>query len=1034
MTHPVSRVLISCFVVLLACTTASLALGQPPPPGGPAPAAAPPVDAPNPPPAAAAEVADFYAKLIAAKPADVDTVSAKAPEFPFCRLRLYVGPSVGDKSIVGVDYGIFRASGKVRTIALSGTSATFRSRLNQLLADPASASSKHGEGGVRIVDFWCQRSEQSPPYVPLLAKVWTNSQAADIPNTDSTTPVPGRVCYDDRPAIAECQHAFDYSPVVFKGGMTEIEAPASTVSAIAEALGTHRADIAALIAKQATDRPSTSRKPQTPDRSPAEATISLNATHALSEETCMRVGTAPRILAGGESFIGLTPEAKEGTVTLRQKLPFAIGGGVLRAPSRITSAKASIDVEVSKDGTDWTRVFLLDPARGRAGSRWEAKASYPLPKSLRGSPRLQVRARLASTDDATGLDRAGGPRFLDVVFRVPRTTELRVEEGLVRAVACRDPLDGAAKPFQLVIQPERLTAQAVSDLVQAGESDIDIYSPCDLDEAACAGIAKHGGLIRFWSPDDWQQHPPAWLAAIAAGEGRLEFAGLQEPVPALATAVASGKKSLSFPLADKPGSEVLAALATSTTDLSLDGIKELSAEQSSALSGFTGPMLTLGGLRAATISSAPGAALAAALVASSGTLTITGTSLPDAATLAILARGEKHLVLDGLESLDPKAAASLATCGNGLFLSTVASLPSDAAGPLLSYAGPLLSLPNLQRVECGFDALVPADRRPTVRLRAAVRQAAMEGGTTDPQAPTLDKELDALLAEAVEKGLATPADKERLTTEAKAATTSLAQIVDRLREVLPLLADGARLDLRTGTPLAAFLDAPGVFVLRPATSPAFRTPSDKSFWESLARGRKHLDLSALTTLDATAAAALATTENMLSLDGLTSLSPEVATALAAYKGPFLSLNGIEANKFNPQSDTAIIAAFEQLVRDDRASLAGLVMMNVDGLRKFCASNAADLNKSLVARLLAAGKPQNWIGVKGERLNKAWVKSILGTEVIFDTALGPIDTKIKGTDLAPASVNAIGKLAKDAKELAPLRTKSLFGEASGDESP
>ena len=1019
------RGLLRSVLLLLFLACASTSIGQPPPPGGSPGAAPPPASEPNPPPKEAKLVAEVYAKLVSAKPVDADTLAAKVSDYPVCRLRLYVPPQVGEKGIVGIDHGIFRSTGKVKSITLSGTSAVFRSRLNQLLADPAAASTKNGEAGVRVVDFWCQRPEGATtyvPYLPLLAKVWSNAMAADIPAGDTTTPVPGRVCYDDAPEVAECQQAFDYSPPVFKKGMAEVEAPASTVTALAEAIKSHRTQLAAVITKLAADRMTTKRMPNL-----GGALITLDSTHALGEEACTHAGTAARVLTGGESFIGLTPDVKEGTVTLRQKLPFPLGAGILRVPSRITSPKASIDVEISKDGENWTRLFLL--AADRGGGKWEADAAYPLPKSLRGSTKFQIRARLSSTDETAGLDRAGGPRFLDAVTRLPRTTEIHVDDGLLRTVSCKDQAAAAAKPFSLLVQPERLDVQALSELLQAREAESDIYAPCDLDEAACSAVAKHDGTLRFWSPDEWQQHPPAWLSAMAGGAGQLVFAGLEQPTPELASALAPGKKALSFPLATAPDGELLKILATCTTPLSLDGIVDLSAEQAAALNAYAGPKLSLAAAQAATISAPPEAALAAAVVASSGTFTIGGAAAPDAATLAILAGGQKHLVFDGLEALDAGAAKTLAASGNGLALTGLVSLPRDAADALLGYQGPLLSLPRLKHVTCSVEGLYPANQKPVVRLAAAVRQAALQVGGD--AAAAAEKELDAILAEAVDRGLCSAEDKERIARNAK-ETSSAAAIVDRIRQVLPLLHPDSRLSGLTGLPLTAFVDAPGVFVLEPPSSVRKGVP-DRAFFSLIAHGRKHLELSSLTSLDADAATVLATAEGMLSLDGLTSITPEALKALAAYKGPFLSLNGLKEPQTPDEAKKLLdeMKPIFEMVREDRASAGGLYAINVGGIREFvmqATDSLPDKPKKAAKQFQANSGSRDWANQAGQRV-KGRLLALLGPDVIIETPVGPSDA-ISSNLLVPLSKKVVTSLQETGSQLAALRTKAKFAAEGG----
>jgi len=1032
-------------IFLMACVLARLAVAQPQ--GGQPPAAAPSPETPNPPPAAAKEVVDAFVNLLTAKPLDVESLKVRAAEIPACRLRLYVAPPITDQTLVGIDYRLYRNSGQVHGIALQGISPTFRERLNRLLADPVAVSTKAEEAGVRILDIWCQRIDPGTTFMPVFAKVWSNSLAGDIPNNDSATPVLGRVCYDDKPAIAECQQAFDFSPPIFKSDMTELSAPASTVSALAEALTAHRSALAAFVVKQAASTPTTRRRP-------GGAMIGVDSTHALNEESCSVEGTMFRLLAGGESFFGLKPDAKTGTVTLRLKSPFPIGGGVLRLPARITTPKASIDVEVSKDGTGWTPLYLLDPASGRRTSAsWQAAPAYPLPKSLFGSTKLQIRARLASTEEAQtpeqSSSRAMGPRFLDIVSRIPRTTEIQVDDGLLRATPCNDPVAAPEKPLQVVVQPERIDAESVSAMVQAGEAEVELYSPCDVDESSCAAIGKYPGTVRFWAASTWQEQPPAWLNTIGTGEGRLEFPGLQSPAEALAKAVVSGKKSVSFSLADRPSAALLTVLATCTGTLALDGIRHLDSEQAAALNAFQGTALSLSGLRTVALAAPPAPLVAAALVASPGTCTFSGTEPLVADLAGILVGGEKHLVVDGQKSLDPQLAAVLAASPNGVFLDGVTDLAPEAAEPLLGYAGPYLSLKRLQRVECGVEALASPDRRAKPRLRDVVRHATGDGGAADPQKQAADaekeKELEAVLRQAEARKLASANQKAHFVELSKTSGMSLAALVDRLRELVQILpAEGGQLDPGAGRPVRALLEAPGIFVLRPPTGrPDRRSRLDKTTFEMLAKGRKDLDLGCLTSIDdVESAAALAAADNAISLDGLTSLSPEIAAALAKYSGPFLSLNGVQLTEAEAK---AILPLFEPLVRDDRASLASIGMMNLDGLRDFATQSVdslPDKQKKLAKQFVSGSGSRDWTGAAaGQRLKKGKPSIALGDSVVFEGVSGPVtvDAGGKQTDKIPAtmfsstSIKTLKSTLDLGKELALLRTKARFqaaGSADG----
>lgn len=308
-----------------------------------------------------------------------------------------------------------------------------------------------------------------------------------------------------------------------------------------------------------------------------------------------------------------------------------------------------------------------------------------------------------------------------------------------------------------------------------------------------------------------------------------------------------------------------------------------------------------------------------------------------------------------------------------------------------------------------------------------------------PQSQASDKELEAILTDAEERGLELADDKEQLLREASALGAGQQGLAARLREVIPLLPEGSRLGLRTGTPLAAFVDAPGIFVLRSsaATSGAAGTSrksrSSAAFFQTLARGRKHLDLNDITSIDAEAATALSVAEGMLALDGLTSITAEVAKALSAYEGPFLSLNGLKApdNQEDARKIMADMAPILDLVSEDRASAGGLYMMSVAGMRDFVVQSAdslPDKQKKLAKQFQANSGSRDWTNLVGQRV-KGKVLAILGTDVVLDTPTGPSD-KIAVTSLSPASLKVLKTLAELGSQLATLRTTSKFAAEGG----
>lgn len=306
------------------------------------------------------------------------------------------------------------------------------------------------------------------------------------------------------------------------------------------------------------------------------------------------------------------------------------------------------------------------------------------------------------------------------------------------------------------------------------------------------------------------------------------------------------------------------------------------------------------------------------------------------------------------------------------------------------------------------------------------------------QSGPTDKDLEALLTDAEERGLELADDKEDLLREASALGAGQQGLVARLREVIALLPEGSRLGLRTGTPLAAFVDAPGIFVLRSSAATAAagtsrKGRSSRALFETLARGRKHLDLNDITSIDAEAATALSVAEGMLALDGLTSITAEVAKALSAYDGPFLSLNGLKApdNQEDARKIMADMAPILDLVSEDRASAGGLYMMSVAGLRDFVLQSAdslPDKQKKLAKQFQSNSVSRDWTSLAGQRA-KGKVLAILGTDVVLDTPTGPSD-KIAVTSLSPASLKVVKTLAELGSQLATLRTTSKFAAEGG----
>ena len=510
--------------------------------------------------APAKEVADFFIKLLTAKQVDVKTLlSTPSAELPFFRLRLYVAPTVpgqpgqpsqpGQPGLVGplglswagIDYDLQRDAKETHRIELAAPKGLFRASLNEAFRDPLSAPKDPAEAGVRIVDVWCQHSGSAAGHVPLMAKVWIDSQTSGPVDGN---PVDGnrrkfdsgRLCHDDLPRLVECLWLLDASSVLEQQDIPALAAAPDAAGNLEADIDVHRADVAAFLATAPEALTKTSLIP-------GGRLIEIMGTPGLTGATCNYQQTAARILPSGESFIGLSPDAQTGMATITLQLPFASGGAAVWAPAEITDETATLEVEASSNGQEWTPLYRLDAAA------MQDEGQHVLPTSTLGASTLMIRARLTSRDAIAGPGREGSLRFLDAPPPCPNTARIEFGKDVVRVLRREQSLASAPRHFRLIVQPKVLDAHGVSGLVvdarRAGSLEADVYAPCELDKDTCRDIGNYPGVMRFWSPSDWQATPPDGHADMVSGPGWIVFPRMKEPSVALGTTLAAGKKSLS---------------------------------------------------------------------------------------------------------------------------------------------------------------------------------------------------------------------------------------------------------------------------------------------------------------------------------------------------------------------------------------------------------------------------------------------------------------------------------------------------------
>jgi hypothetical protein len=982
--------------------------------------------------APAKKVADDFIQLLTAKQVDVKTLGGETPaNLPCFRLRLYVAPTVPSQSSqtgqpgqswTGIDYQLFRDANETHRIELAVPKGLFRASLNEALSDPLAATTDPDEAGVRIVDVWCRHSGSAGGHVPVIVKVWTNAQAAGIVGEDAKKVESGRVCHDDVPDLVECLRLFDALPVLEQPLARTLSAAPDAAEILANAIEVHRADLAHFVANAPGNHTTTTLIP-------GGVLIELKGTQGIPAATCTYEQTASRILPSGESFIGLTPEAQNGMAIITLPLPFSSGGAAVVAPAAITNETAVLDVEASSNGQEWTRLYRLDAAA------MQDEGQHVLPASALGSSKIMIRARLTSRNATGGPAREGSLRFLDAPPPFPSPFRLHIDpKDVVHVLRREQPPAAVPHHFRLVAQPTVLDSHAVSALVlgarRAGGLEADVYSPCELDKSTCRDIGDYDGVIRFWSPSDWQAAPPDWLADMVAGPGWIIFPRMKEPSVALATALVAGKKSLRFPDVLDPSCELLDALAQCSGELALDGIKTLSHEQSLALSHYSGPKLSLAGLRSAHCAHAPSESLLRAIVESPGSCTLSGLTELDETTAKVLAAGNKHVVIDDVMSLSTPVAAALSRTDQGLSLNAVTTLDQAVAGKLLSYAGEYLSLAGLRDVQCGIDDLPAADGRRSPSLRSLLMPPRTAVEEAEVRRQDCLEELQAIFREAVSRGVHKEEDREQFFAAVSESDKAMQEILEQNRNDHPEFQryGKVRIGDSDGTPLDAFLRSPGVFTLQPRSGQSVgKSRFNIAVAQSLARGRKHLNLDCLVDRDLTPeiATVLGTFGKIVSLDGIRQMTPELAAPLAQYKGPLLSLQGVGA------LDKAIEKLFEPVVQNGSTSLPGAGMFNIATLRTFADDRWKKNNfqnpqqKEDFRSFREFSKKREWAGRGRANRGQARVVLLLPDDVEFED--GDKKARVGRADLLESSKDRLDELAKDAKVVAAARKDALLAQ-------
>ena len=399
----------------------------------------------------------------------------------------------------------------------------------------------------------------------------------------------------------------------------------------------------------------------------------------------------------------------------------------------------------------------------------------------------------------------------------------------------------------------------------------------DLGPDAAATLAEHARILNL---DGLRNLPAETARALVSPPGKRElFAvslrGLESLSAATARELAAARTAIDLSGLRTLEPDAAAMLARCGADpeagggegiLDLSGVRELSPEAARALTSRGGPgfrgTLDLSGLRTLPPD------VARELRHHSGLLLLEDleTITPEAA--AALLGEETAIGLRGLRTLPPETAAALAGHRGSLFVAATAPLTVSVARALGRHAGPLLTIAELESLDPATAAELarhPGDLQfPHLTTLSAETAAALAMHTGELSLPKV-RDLPADVAERLAAGRASSLGLgvRRLSPGAAAA---LARCRGKLWLYGLLELDSAALAA------TAELD----------TSRLTRIASDALHALTQRTDKKHfLVLSALKTLSAEQAAALAGYRGSLDLDGVQSLAPAVARALAA---------------------------------------------------------------------------------------------------------------------------------------------------------
>ncbi len=768
--------------------------------------------------AAPRAMVDEYLKLVTAPPVGVDAMQkAAVAELPYARVRLFVRAFLTGPTLQGIDSRAFRATGHVSRIEMPLPSDSFRDIVDQTLRASSPCSRLPCDAEIRTIDVWCKNTGAPGVYQPLLVKVW-DDRPLDEPTAErATRKIRGRLCHADVPFVAACQAAFDFQPTVVEDRMLELTTAPGTAEIMAMAVSSHRESVVTA-SRQAESAGGVRTVPI-----PGGVRIELTGIGDLPSAMCRHEGTVHRTEAG-ETFVGLADGVSKGTCLFSVEAPFPVGAAAIRATAETLDASSSVEIEASTGSGRWTTLLRIGDRPTRTVDRW----ALPMPES--GVTRLDIRLRLSS---AAGDKPIAGPRALGRRLDVPITHTLVETEGVLQVVELPQPLSyaSARRPhLQLILQRDRITPAEIVTMVHEDRSGtLDVYAPCDLNDAACNAIANYAGTIRFWAQSPWQEPPPECLGLIISGTGSITFPRLQHITAPLAKLLGGGRKSLAFPEVKDAEPAVLKMLAGCSGELSLDGFKQLSQNQSEALASYRGPLLSLAAARQIRCAGPAPEPFLRAAVATPGTLALDGLEDLDVSTAAILASGRKQLLINDIVALSPEVAAVLASSREGVSLNGLASLDRESVRALLAYDGAFLSLGGLQRVECRLDdlrkAATPPGRPPRLAslLQPKPTTATLEGKT---------------------------------------------------------LAD-------------ALLQSPGTLQVGPDEDGGAQTTLlDATTASLLAKGLKDLDLDGFSTLTPEVFKTFCQSQRMISLGGLTAIPDGCLPDLCNYAGPMLFLDGV----------------------------------------------------------------------------------------------------------------------------------------------